>query len=136
MIKVMVVEDNDLVRDALVDLLGTTPEVTVVAACADGSEVLDSARRTQPDVVLMDIVMPKMDGLEAARLLLTEEPSSRVVVLTGSLTLEHVRRAHDLGAVGFLLKDGDPGEVSRAVTEVADGGTAWSAPARAYLPPS
>ncbi|WP_448627930.1 response regulator [Geodermatophilus sp. URMC 64] len=134
MIKVMVVEDNDLVRDALVDLLNGTPEVTVVAECCDGTGVLDKARQTQPDVVVMDIVMPKMDGLEAARALLTEKPGSRIVVLTGSLTVDHVRQAHALGAAGFLLKDGDPGELSEAIRMVAQGGSAWSPPARAYLP--
>ena len=135
MITVMVVEDNDLVRDALVDLLNSTPGVTVVAECCDGTDVLEKARDTRPDVVVMDIVMPQMDGLEAARVLLTEEPGSRIVVLTGSLTVDHVREAHALGAAGFLLKDGDPGELSSAIRRVAEGGSAWSTPARAYLPP-
>ena len=136
MIKVMVVEDNALVRDALVDFLDGTPGVTVVGACCDGTGVVETARRTHPDVVLMDIAMPRMDGLEAARMLLTEDTRSRVVVLTGSLTMEHVRRAHALGAAGFLLKDGDPGELCEAIRAVAEGGSAWSPSMRAYLPPA
>jgi DNA-binding NarL/FixJ family response regulator len=134
-IKVMVVEDNDLVRDALVDFLNTTPGITVVGECCDGADVLETARRARPDVVLMDIVMPRVDGLEAARALLTEDPGSRIVVLTGSLTMDHVRRAHALGAAGFLLKDGDPRELSEAIRAVAGGGSAWSQPTKAYLPP-
>jgi DNA-binding NarL/FixJ family response regulator len=135
MIKVMVVEDNDLLRDALVDLLNTAPNLSVVAECSDGSEVLETARRAHPDVVLMDIVMPRVDGLEAAHALLTDDPGSRIVLLTGSLTTEHVRKARALGAAGFLLKDGDPADLPEAIRVVAGGGTAWSSPTKAYLPP-
>jgi DNA-binding NarL/FixJ family response regulator len=132
-IKVMVVEDNDLVRDALVELLDTTPSFEVVAACSDGSQALEAARANHPDVVLMDIMMPKVDGLEATRQLLSEDPASRIVVLTGSFTVEHVVRAHELGAAGFLLKDGDPTDLPDAIRRVAEGGTAWSDHARTYL---
>ncbi|MGY1800420.1 response regulator transcription factor [Blastococcus sp. SYSU D00868] len=132
----MVVDDNDLVRDALVELLDSAPSLSVVAECSDGEEVPEAARQARPDVVLMDIAMPRVDGLEAARRLLLEDPGSRVVVLTGSLTVDHVRRAHALGAAGFLLKDGNPAELLAAIRTVAEGGTAWSASAEPHLPPN
>jgi DNA-binding NarL/FixJ family response regulator len=134
MIKVMVVEDNEFVRDTLVELLTLTPDVSVIAECCDGQDVLDAARRFRPDVVLMDIVLPQVDGLEAARRLVADDPRIRVVMLTGHLTVDHVRRARALGADGFLLKDGDPADVERAIRTVADGGTAWGPALDRYLP--
>jgi DNA-binding NarL/FixJ family response regulator len=134
MIKVMVVDDNDLVRDGLVGLLEGMPDVSVVAECCDGEDVLEVAREAHPDVVLMDIAMARIDGLEATRRLLSEEPGAKIVILTGSLTVKHVRRAHELGAVGFLLKDGDPSELPDAIRTVAAGGTAWGRAAAVYLP--
>jgi DNA-binding NarL/FixJ family response regulator len=133
MIKVLIAEDNDLVRDSVVTLLTATGDIVVVSQCSDGDEVLQEALRTCPDVVLMDMSMQRMGGLEAIRLLRSSCPETRVVVLTGSLSAGRVREAHDLGAVGYLLKGGDPQELIAAVRTVAGGGTAWSAPALALL---
>ena len=133
MVTVMVVEDNDFVRDSLVAMLATTPDVSVIAECCDGEDVLDAARRFRPDVVLMDIVLPRVDGLEAARRLLVDDPDTRVVMLTGHLTVGHVRSARALGADGFLLKDGDPSDVAQAIRTVVDGGSAWDATVDPYL---
>ncbi|MGY1771161.1 response regulator [Blastococcus sp. SYSU D00813] len=133
MVTVMVVEDNEFVRDALVAMLTTTPDVSVVAECCDGEDVLDTARRFRPDVVLMDIVLPGLDGLEATRRLLQEDPDTRVVMLTGHLSVDHVRGARALGADGFLLKDGDPADVAQAIRTVAGGGTAWDPAVDPYL---
>jgi DNA-binding NarL/FixJ family response regulator len=134
LIKVMVVEDNEFVRDALVDLLALSPDVSVIAECCDGEDVLEAARRYRPDVVLMDIALPRVDGLEAARRLLAVDSDTRVVMLTGNLTVDHVRRARALGADGFLLKDGDPEDLARAIRTVAGGGTAWAPAVGPYLP--
>lgn len=133
MVTVLVVEDNEFVRDALVAMLTTAPDVEVVAECCDGEDVLEAARASRPDVVLMDIVLPRVDGLEATRRLLLDDPGTRVVMLTGHLTVDHVRDAQALGADGFLLKDGDPADVLRAIRTVADGGTAWDPALDPYL---
>jgi len=132
-IKVLVGEDNDLIRSAVVDLLSAAGDIVVVAQCTDGDEVLDEALRTCPDVVVMDLAMKRMSGLEATRVLLEHCPGTRVVVLTGSLSASRVREARTLGAMGYLLKGGDPEELVAAVRTVVKGGTAWSAPAVAFL---
>jgi DNA-binding NarL/FixJ family response regulator len=108
-IKVLLADDHAFVRDSLTELLSATGDVTVVAQCEDGGQVLDAARRTRPDVVLLDLAMPRVTGLQAARELLAEHPEARVVVLTGSLTPALVREAQEIGVVGYLLKDDDPG---------------------------
>jgi DNA-binding NarL/FixJ family response regulator len=132
-ITVLVAEDNDLVRDAVVALLAAAGDIEVVSQCTDGDEVLQEALRTCPAVVVMDMAMQRMGGLQATRVLLQSCPETRVVVLTGSLSASRVQEAHDLGAVGYLLKGGDPEELIAAVRTVAGGGTAWSAPALAFL---
>jgi DNA-binding NarL/FixJ family response regulator len=133
MISVLVAEDNDLMRGAVVDLLTAAGDIRVVSQCTDGDEVLAEAIRTCPDVVLMDMAMQRMGGLEATRVLLAACPGTRVVVLTGGLSAGRVREAHALGAAGYLLKGGEPTELIQAVRTVADGGTAWSPPAAALL---
>jgi DNA-binding NarL/FixJ family response regulator len=132
-IKVLVAEDNDLVRDSVVSLLTATGDIAVVSQCTDGDEVLQEALRTCPHVVLMDMAMQRMGGLQATRVLLEACPDTRVVVLTGSLSADGVRQAHALGAAGFLLKGEDPQELIAGVRTVAAGGTAWAAPALAHL---
>ncbi|MGY1689427.1 response regulator [Geodermatophilus sp. SYSU D01105] len=126
MIKVLLADDHAFVRDSLTDLLSATGDVTVVAQCEDGEQVLDAARRTQPDVVLLDLAMPRVTGLQAARELLAVHPQARVVVLTGSITPALVKEAQEIGVVGYLLKDDDPGALPGHVRAVAAGGTAWS----------
>ena len=126
MITVLVADDHAFVRDSLVELFTASEDLAVVAECEDGSQVLDAARRTRPDVVLLDLAMPRVTGLQAARELLAVEPGSRIVVLTGSLTPALVREAREIGVVGYLLKDEDPGALPDHVRTVAAGGTAWS----------
>jgi DNA-binding NarL/FixJ family response regulator len=101
--------------------------------CQDGAEVLAAAERTRPDVVLLDLCMPRATGVEAARALALAGLPSRVVLLTGSFSPASVREARAAGAVGFLLKEDDPGELPQRVRDVAGGGTAWSGPAAASL---
>ncbi|MGY1633130.1 response regulator transcription factor [Geodermatophilus sp. SYSU D01186] len=125
-IRVLIADDHALIRDALVDLFSGTGDIEVVAECSDGSQVLDAVSRTRPDVVLMDLKMPCVDGIEATRQVLRAHPGVRVVILTGALTPATAREAHALGAAGYLLKEGDPGEIPAHVREVAAGGTAWS----------
>jgi DNA-binding NarL/FixJ family response regulator len=125
-IRVLLADDHAFVRDSLVELLGASGDVEVVAACEDGAQVLDAARRTHPDVVLLDVAMPRVTGLQAARQLLSVDPDAKVVVLTGSLTPALVREAQEIGVAGYLLKDDDPGALPGHVRAVAAGGTAWS----------
>ena len=127
MIRVLLADDNAFVRDSLVDLLTAGGDITVVAECSDGDEVVEAAESTRPDVVIVDLAMARVGGLEAARRLLAVRPESRVVILTATLSAAAVREARELGVVGDLLKDADPEELTHHVRAVAAGGTAWRA---------
>jgi DNA-binding NarL/FixJ family response regulator len=132
-IRVLHADDHPFVRDCVAELLSASGDITVVAQCADGSEVLGAALRTQPQVVLLDLSMRDRTGLEAARDLLDAGVPSRVVLLTGSFSAASVREAYALGAAGYLLKDDDPAALPGRVREVAAGGSAWTACAAASL---
>lgn len=132
-IRVLVVDDHRLIRDTLTDLFAATEDVRVVGQCADGTEVADAVARLAPDVVLLDLHMPRMDGLTAAREVLTADPQVRIVVLSGGLTHATAREAFAIGVVGYLLKDDDPCELPDRVRTVAQGGTAWHPLAAALL---
>jgi DNA-binding NarL/FixJ family response regulator len=127
MIRLLLADDNAFVRSALVDLLTAEGDFTVVAACADGDEVVEAAERTHPDVVLLDLAMARVGGLEAARRLLSVQPGARVVILTATLSSAAVREARNIGVVGYLLKDADPASLADHLRTVAAGGTAWRA---------
>jgi DNA-binding NarL/FixJ family response regulator len=127
MIRVLIADDHPLVRSAIGDLLADTDGIQVVAECPDGCDVVEAAARTRPDVVLMDLSMPVMDGLEATRALAVAQPGVRVIVLTASLTVTAVRTAQALGVCGFLVKGHDDGvELPGHIRAVAGGGTAWT----------
>ncbi len=124
MITVLVADDQDLVRRGLRSLLSDEADITVVGEAADGLEAVAVARRERPDVVLMDIRMPGIDGLEATRRI-CEDPdlrATRVIVLTTFETDAYVLEAVNRGASGFLLKDADPEAILDAVRVVHDGG--------------
>jgi DNA-binding NarL/FixJ family response regulator len=125
-IRVLLADDHDFVRSTLVELFTATQDIDVVAECSDGDQVLAAAERTHPDVVLLDLAMPRQTGLEAARVLLSAQPAARIVLLTANLSAAAVREAQAVGAVGYLLKGEDPADLVRHVRAVASGGTAWS----------
>lgn len=127
MIRLLLADDNDFVRQSLVDLLTARGDMSVVAECSDGDEVVEAAEHTHPDVVIVDLAMARVGGLEAARRLLAVQPDARVVILTATLSAAAVREARELGVVGYLLKDADPEELPHHVRAVAAGGTAWRA---------
>ena len=127
MIRLLLADDNDFVRQSLVDLLTARGDMSVVAECSDGDEVVEAAERTNPDVVIVDLAMARVGGLEAARQLLAVRPDARVVILTATLSAAAVREARELGVVGYLLKDAEPEELPHHVRAVAAGGTAWRA---------
>ena len=120
-IKVGIVDDDPLVRSALGLMLGGQADIEVVGEAADGQEALALVRTSAPDVVLMDIRMPRINGLEATRRVLTESRSPRVIVLTTFGADEYVVDALAAGADGFLLKDTPPPEIVAAIRAVASG---------------
>jgi DNA-binding NarL/FixJ family response regulator len=120
MINVLVVDDQKLVRAGLRVILDAEPDVTVLGEASDGVEALRENRDLQPDVVLMDIRMPNMDGLEAARRIITGS-QARVLILTTFDADEYVYGALQAGASGFLLKDAPPEQLVAAVRAAAAG---------------
>ncbi|GIF48130.1 LuxR family two component transcriptional regulator [Asanoa ferruginea] len=120
-VRVLIVDDDPLVRAGLSMILGGTAELSVVGEAADGSEVAAAVAAVSPDVVLMDIRMPKMDGLTATERLRRVAGAPEVLVLTTFEADEYVLRALRAGASGFLLKDTPPAEIVRAVRRVAAG---------------
>ncbi len=120
-VRVLIVDDDALVRAGLSLMLAGTPEVLIVGEAADGSEVAAAVAAHAPDVVLMDIRMPRMDGLAATEQLRQRPGAPEVIVLTTFDADEHVVRALRGGAAGFLLKDTPPVEILRAIRLVAAG---------------
>ncbi|WP_223774473.1 response regulator transcription factor [Streptomyces sp. 135] len=132
-IRVLVVDDHALVRSGLRAVLDAQPGIDVVGEAADGAAAVSQSRALEPDVVLMDISMPKVDGVEATRLLLRGTPPPRVLVLTTFASDEHVSLALEAGASGFLHKGAGREEISSAVRTVAAGGTVLSRDVMAKL---
>src|SRR5215831_8042516 len=120
-IRVLVADDQTLVREGLVTLLGLLPGVEVAGAARDGEEAIELAARLRPDVVLMDLRMPRMDGVEATRRLAAAEPAARVVVLTTYADDESIFAALQAGALGYLTKDSSADDIARAVRTVHAG---------------
>ncbi|MEV0417730.1 response regulator transcription factor [Streptosporangium canum] len=118
---VLIVDDDPLVRAGLVMMLGGAPDIRVVAQAGDGAQALPLVDRHAPDVVLMDIRMPVMDGLTATETLRARPGAPEVIVLTTFDADDHVLRALRAGAAGFLLKDTPPDEIVTAVRQVARG---------------
>lgn len=104
-IRVLTADDHPLIRAGLVTFLATEPELEIIAEAENGEEALEKYRRLRPDIVLMDLSMPVMDGVAATRAILDEFPDARVIVLTTYQGDEDIHRALDAGAMGYLLKD-------------------------------
>jgi DNA-binding NarL/FixJ family response regulator len=120
-LRVLLADDHPLVRAGLRELLATAEDLEVVGAAADGEEAIELALTHAPDVVLMDLSMPGLGGLEAIRRLATERPGLPVVALTSFSDRERILEALDAGAVGYLLKDAEPEELIRGVRAAAAG---------------
>lgn len=121
MIRVLLADDQALVRGALASMLGLEPDIEVVAEAADGAAVLPAARRTRPDVILLDVQMPGADGLDVAAALHAELPACRVVICTTFGRPGYYARAMAAGAVGFVVKDAPPEHLVDAVRRVHAG---------------
>jgi two-component system response regulator DesR len=122
MIRVLIAEDQAMVRGALASLLSLEDDIEVVAQVDRGDAVLGSARSHRPDVALLDIEMPGLDGISAAAELTRALPGTRVLILTTFGRPGYLRRALDNGASGFLLKDAPAHELAAAIRDVAGGG--------------
>jgi DNA-binding NarL/FixJ family response regulator len=121
MTTVLLCDDQALIRVGLRKILDAEPEITVVGEAADGEDAVAAARRMRPDLVLMDIRMPVLDGIEATRRIVRAQPATRVMILTTFGLDEYVYDALRAGASGFMLKDAPPEEIAAAVRIVAAG---------------
>ena len=121
MIRVLIADDHAVVRQGLRTFLALQDDMEVVADAADGEEAVRAAREHAPDVVLMDLVMPRMDGVEAIRRIAAARPATRVIALTSFLDDDKVLPAVRAGAAGYLLKDVGPPDLVRAIRTVHAG---------------
>ncbi|WP_214106575.1 response regulator [Acrocarpospora catenulata] len=121
MLRVMLVDDQELVRAGFRMVLGAQPDIEVVAEAGDGAAAVAAARGTEVDVVLMDVRMPRMDGVEATRLIRAEPNAPRVIILTTFDLDEYAFAAIRAGASGFLLKDVPPADLLNAIRSVHEG---------------
>ena len=121
MIRVALVDDQAMVRAGFRMILETEPDITVVGEAGDGREAIDLVARSTPDVVLMDVRMPHMDGIEATRVIAASDSSARVLMLTTFDLDDYVYAALRAGASGFLLKDAPAEQLVNAVRVIADG---------------
>ncbi len=120
-IRVLIADDHQVVREGLTAVLKTKGDIEVVGVAKDGREAVDKARELVPDVVLMDISMPRMNGVEATRELKRENPHIGVVILTMYAEEEYIFDLVKAGATGYLLKDADSGQIVKALRAIAEG---------------
>jgi DNA-binding NarL/FixJ family response regulator len=126
MTRVVVADDQTIVREGIVMLLGLLPGIEVVGAAADGEEAVRLAAEKKPDVVLMDLRMPRCDGVEATRRIRAEHPGTQVVVLTTYADDDSLFPALRAGARGYLTKDAGGDEIARVIADVTAGGAGLS----------
>ena len=120
-IRILIADDHAIVREGLRALIDTKPDMELVGEAADGVEAVLKARSLQPDVILLDLVMPRKDGIEAIGEIKRENPEARILVLTSFAEDEKVFPAIQAGALGYLLKDSSPQELLQAIREVYRG---------------
>ena len=118
---VLIVDDHEMVRRGARSYLDAQPDIIVVGEAASGTQAVDAAREAVPDVVLMDLVMPDMDGIEATRLIKMTSPRTQIIVLTSFHDDQHVFPALKAGAFSYLLKDVKAGELAEAIRRAARG---------------
>lgn len=133
MIRVLLVEDHPVVRAGLEDLLSGTDDIEVCGSAEDGSVAVERVAEERPDVVLMDISMPVMNGVEATRRIREADPEARVVILTSFSDQEGILEAIDAGASGYLLKDAAPAELFDGIRAAAAGESPLAASAASAL---
>ncbi len=122
-IRVVIVDDHMVVRSGLEQLLATTADIDIVGSAANGVEALERVASLAPDVVLMDLSMPEMDGIEATRRITLDHPASRVLVLTSFSDRVRILDALSAGADGYVLKHADPDDIAAAIRTIHGGGS-------------
>jgi DNA-binding NarL/FixJ family response regulator len=120
-VRVVIADDQRLFAEALEAILSTDGRIAVVGRATDGQTAVELVRMEQPDVVLMDIAMPVLDGISAAERIRAEAPATRVVMLTGSQAPQDISRARAAGAAGYVTKDQIAGDLVRAILDAASG---------------
>jgi DNA-binding NarL/FixJ family response regulator len=123
MIRVVVADDYGVLRDGLAGVIVAQSDMELVATAANGAEALDLCRSNAPDVVLMDLEMPVMDGIDATKAIMADAPGTAVLVLTSFSDRRRITGALDAGAVGYLLKDASADDVVRGIRTAAGGGS-------------
>jgi DNA-binding NarL/FixJ family response regulator len=121
MIRILIVDDHAVVREGLRMLLGDAPDLEIVGEAADGASGVAAAAELKPDVVLLDLVMPNLNGIEAIRQILARTPDCHILVLTSFAEDQNVTAAIQAGAIGYLLKDVLKPELLRAIQDAAQG---------------
>jgi DNA-binding NarL/FixJ family response regulator len=121
MIRVVIADDHHVVRTGLEQLLSTFADVEVAGTASGGEEAVTMCANERPDVVLLDMAMPDVDGIEATRRILADAPETKVIVFTSFSDRERIVGALDAGAVGYLLKDAEPAELHRAIVAATHG---------------
>lgn len=120
-IKILIVDDHNLVRKGLIALLGVNPGVKVIGEAADGEEAVAKAKALNPDVILLDLVMPNKDGISALKEIMQDNEDARVLILTSFPEDDKVKAALEAGARGFQVKDSSPAELLTAIQAIAQG---------------
>ena len=120
-IRVMIVDDHHMVREGLKMFLSTHDDIEVVGEAADGAEAVETCPQVKPDVVLMDVMMPVMDGATATAQIREACPGTQVIALTSFVEEELIERALDAGAISYLLKDSQPERLVQAIRDAYDG---------------
>lgn len=118
---ILLADDHTIVRDGLRMILGSSGDAAVVGEAGNGREALAKARALRPDVIIMDIGMPELNGIEAARLIALEQPAARIIILSMHNTREHISRAFQAGVQGYILKESAGAEVVAAVRTIMRG---------------
>ena len=118
-VRVLIADDQRLFAEALEAILSTDGRIKVVGRAADGGGAVDLAREHQPDVVLMDIAMPVLDGFAATEQIRAQVPDARVIILSGSDATQDISRARSVGAVGYVTKDQIAGDLVQAILDAA-----------------
>ncbi len=132
-IRVLLADDHSIVRAGLRALLETTPDIEVIGEAENGQQAVLETRRLQPDVVLLDLAMPLLNGLEAARQIARDVPAARVLILSGYSDEEHVCQAVEAGVAGYLMKEAGGGDLLETVRRTRNGEACFSPPLQSPL---